>query len=138
MNILTELRKTYRKEWWHTKRLTTKEIDKYHRNLLAKDKIVYLWKDGLVGYVEFWFVTEQQLDEILHNDTWSPLDNDIMFGNICYGANLYIDEKYRGNKAVDKQLKRMFLEKANGRDLVWTRNKLNKVTKLFRRRGYEQ
>ena len=133
MDILAELRKAYKQEWWQKLNLSKQDTDRYYGELLTKDKLICLYEDEFIGYIEFWFVTEQQVEEILKNETWSPMDNDILSGDVAYVQAIWINPKYRGDKKVDCKLKKMFFDKIKGKSVVWQRAKMGKKDKLIRR-----
>ena len=133
MDILNELRKAYKQEWWQKFNLSKEETDRYYGELILKDKIIYLYEDEFVGYIEYWFVTEKQLEEIMNNETWSHMDNDIMNGDIAYIQAIWIKPKYRKDKIIDFTFKKMLFDKIKGKSVVWQRAKIGKEDKLVRR-----
>jgi len=127
-----DLQNAYKEEWWHTSRISDEELDKYNDKLLKSDNIIFLYEQGLIAYLEYWRITEKQLKEIMSNENWSAYNNNITDGNICFVANIWIDDYYRGNKEIDKTLKDMFLEKnKHCEKFIWKRNRLGKKMKLF-------
>ena len=132
MDILAELREVYKQEWWHTVKIPDKELDKYHSKLLKQGNIFYIDRYTLVAYIEYWRITDGQLDEILINNSWSAYHNNITDGNISFVANIWIHPDYRGNKLIDNALKYMYIERSKGcKKLVWKRNRRGKPMKLF-------
>lgn len=131
MDILSELRRVYKEEWWHRNRISDEELDLYHSRLISQDNLIYIWDNGLAAYIEFWKVNKNQMKEIIGNNRWSPIDNNVTSGDMAYVANIWVSPEYRGNKKFKVSLKNLFFHKANTKKLVWERNRLNQSLKLF-------
>jgi len=132
MDILSELRKVYNQEWWHTVKLDREELDKYHAKMINKGNLLYVWDNGLVAYIEYWRINKEQLDQILVDDKWSAFNENTTTGDICYVANIWISPKYRGDRMLDRNLKNLFLcRNKNAKMIIWERHKKNKTMKLF-------
>ena len=109
--IIKQLNEIYlTEEDWHTEKLTELEANRYHSYLLRHGRIL-LYTEGtqLLGYVESWRLTYEQLGRVICDVDFSPLEEDVLEGPIAYVANLWID-KDRRNGGTFKILKQMFLE----------------------------
>lgn len=108
-NILDNLYDIYlNEEWWIKDKLPKEEINKYHSKLIEKNRLLFIEKDSkLVGYVESWRLDYTQWGRIVCHEQFLPLVEDIITGDICYVANVWVDKEYR-NSNVIKLLRNAF------------------------------
>jgi len=129
----------YSGEWWSENKLSREDLDKYHEKLLNDGNIIYLsFGNEFVGYIEFWRINYKQLGQIVCDKSWSAYCEDITSGNICYVNNIWICEKYRRDKEIDKSMKDMFFKaNSNCEYFIWERMKKKSQTfKVFNRKEF--
>lgn len=97
------------KEDWHDKKLPHEEAVKYHKEILDKGHVIFCTDiQGVVtGYCEWWNLEHKQLKKIMCGSIHISEDN-IEKGDICYVANVWIDEKYRDGELFKKMKKKLF------------------------------
>ncbi len=93
-----------RKEHWHEEKLSTEEAIKYFQTLIEKGNIAWHTdKEGMViGYIEWWCVSQKQLTKILNNTGFYIGDEDITTGTLCYVNDVWMDNTT--NKRLNWQL----------------------------------
>ena len=109
-NILNQLvRIYYEEENWHTNKLPKEEAIKYHKEILDRGKIIFCADNsGVVNaYVEWWNLNHKQLKKVMFGKIHIGEDN-IDEGDICYVANVWVDEKYRNGELFEKMKKKLF------------------------------
>ena len=81
--------------------LNDDELDKYHQNLIDKDRLVtYSIGDALIGYIESWRVSYEQLGRILLGEKFNLTKENINNGSIAYVANITILPDYRKREVL--------------------------------------
>ena len=108
-NIVQQLNKIYyEEEWWHNKRLSELEASRYHSAMLHHGRLkVILEEEKVIGYVESWLISYEQFGKLICNAPFSPLEEDVVSGNIAYLANIWV-RKDRRRGFVIKQLVEAF------------------------------
>ncbi len=122
-------------ELWHKNKLSEADSNIYHERLLLNGNIItYVEGDRLLGYVEFWRISAEQLGRIIVGDPIETDVEDITSGPICYINNMFILEDYRGGAAFE-MLATMFLMKNRDASVfVACRNlKHNKPVQVYSR-----
>ena len=112
MGLVDQLWELYEREDWHNERLTRKEADEYHQNLLDMGRIITV-QDGnrLVAYVEF---------------SWEH--------GICEINNLFIRPEYRGGRII-RMMKKRLEALTNFKVVMGDRNKFGKRFNEFQLRS---
>ena len=110
MTLIDQLWDFYQIEDWHRYKEPKESIDRYHERLLANGNIITVSEgDFLLGYVEVWKISFEQLGRIVAGERFSAYHEDVQTGQIGWVANTYIRPEYRmGN--VYKILKKRFFE----------------------------
>lgn len=103
-------------ETWHRNKLSEAEANAYHERLLVQGNILTYVQDGiLLGYLEYWRITPEQLGRIIINQPILTDVEDILTGPIAYVNNMFILEHARGGEAFNV-LGSMFLSKNKDAD----------------------
>lgn len=112
MTIIDQLTNIYlERESWHKSKLPKEEADKYHERLLMQGNIItYVKNMELVGYLEFYRLTNEQFGRWVCGYQIPVLEEDITEGPVAVITNMYIDEGARHGEAFD-MLSAMFLAK---------------------------
>ncbi len=98
-------------ETWHKNKLTREQANEYHERLLVNGNILTYVIDGaLIGYLEYWRISAEQLGRIIIGDPVMTDTEDIINGPIAYINNMYIDPEYRRGEAFE-MLGTLFLVK---------------------------
>lgn len=118
-DIITQLCDIYYKyEWWHKDIMAEPVANRYHKFLLEQGNIQVYEELGVVlGYYEVWFITRQQLNNIILGKRFSAEDENVTDGNIAYLANLFIDKSFRDGKVM-KELLHRFREHTKHCDII--------------------
>lgn len=112
--MINELTKIYLNETRFKTRLSEEEAEKYFRCLLDKGNIYTATKGGqLVGYIEYFKITEEQVKRIISGRGFHIGEEDITSGDICFVQDVWIDKNYRG-KEIWKELKNGLFERTKG------------------------
>lgn len=113
----------FQNEDWHKNRLNYKEAIKYHQRYIDSGNIKYIECDNaLLGYIEVWFINEEQLDRIRNNENFYNYEEDLINGNIVYIANIWINNNFRNSIIFDEFIN-IIASMKNTYDLVtWDRN----------------
>jgi hypothetical protein len=65
--------------------------------MFCEDRIIYeMDGERLLGYIEFWRVTTEQIGRILFSPKFDVFREDLVGGPICYVANIAILPEHRG------------------------------------------
>ena len=109
MTIIDQLVRIYEtEEPWHTTRLSREEAVKYHQKLYDDGCIIVYHELGVVlGYIEVWRLSFEQLGRCVCRHPFSAYLEDVKSGNIAYVANMWIDTKFRQGSVI-KILKHLF------------------------------
>ena len=100
-NKIEQLVKIYEKETFSGDSLSNHEIEEYFRVLIEKGNIITKEKEGkIVAYIEYWFITPQQLKKKITKTRFNIALEDISKGNLCYINTIWIDSDYRGNGTI--------------------------------------
>jgi hypothetical protein len=98
--LLNELRDFYKlHDYGSEGKLSNEEIDRYHVHMLEAGLLHYEL-DGfghLLGYIEAWRVTPEQIGRIMFCEKFDVYAEDITRGKICYVANITIRPDQRGS-----------------------------------------
>ena len=87
------------KEGWHKNKLPKEEARKYFETMFKRGSSLYETEKGkVIGYIEFWKVSLPQLERIILKDFC--VYEEEPSGDICYIANLWIDEEHRNTKTI--------------------------------------
>ena len=115
MELIDELiRVYYEEEDWIKNKLPREEIRKYYEYVLDKDKIIFCTnKQGLVGYLEYWRVTEEQLNRILLGKPFHIADENIDDGEFCYIQSIWINKQDRDGVILN-EFKRELYKRIDG------------------------
>lgn len=118
--ILNQLSKIhYEEEWWINDKLPKEEIDKYHMNLIEKNRLLfYAQGEKLLGYVESWRLDYDQWGRIVCHESFSPCDNDVTHGDICYVANVWVDKEHRNSQPIQMLKNSFFIQNCDAKYFV--------------------
>lgn len=133
IDIVRELTNIYlEKEFWHKKKLSIEDSNKYHEKLLMQGNILtYVKDDALVGYVEVWRINYEQLGRILCEKPFFVFDENITGGNIAYIHNMWIAPESR-MILVKKEIFRDFISKFSDCEFLFLRRvKWNYMFKVY-------
>ena len=76
----------------------------YFRRLLSTDNIIYLSNGGgeLVAWMEIWFLSEEQTKFVVKDkkEEFCPLEENVVNGDVCYVADLFIAKKFRSQPNI--------------------------------------
>lgn len=90
--------------------LSHDEAMKYYERLMMNGNVITYIKDGeLLGFLEFWRITNEQFGKICCGLTLTH-DDDLTNGNICLISGMYIKSDLRNGETF-LYLGRTFLEK---------------------------
>lgn len=133
MDIVKQLLDIYYKyEYWHKNKMPYDVAYSYHKTLLENGNIIVHIKDGKVlGYVEFWKITPEQIQKVI-NENFNADTENIKDGEVCYVANCWIQPEYRNN-GVYKILKKKLFDANDSPYYVGQKAKFNKQLKIHRR-----
>lgn len=72
--------------------LSDEAIDKYHERMLNVGALTFETdtQDKLLGYIECWRVTPEQIGRIMFDEQFNVFTEDIEYGPICFVANITI------------------------------------------------
>ena len=109
VTIIDQLVRIYEtEEPWHTTRMSHEEAVKYHQKLYDDGCIIVYHELGVVlGYIEVWRLSFEQLGRCVCRHPFSAYLEDVKSGNIAYVANVWVDEKFRRG-SVMKMIKHLF------------------------------
>ncbi len=115
MNIAEQLTDIYlNKEYWHKDKLTREESLDYFNNMINKNNIIYYEEDGrVIGYVEFWRITMDQLRRLCLDYPFKAEEENTNSGPVAYIANGFIEKEFRHSKVV-KYLKDIYYKINSG------------------------
>jgi hypothetical protein len=133
-----------KENWYLSEKLSKQEAYSYHENLYYKGNIeVYKVDDIVIGYVEFWKITFEQLGRIICHAPFSAYLENVTDGNVAYVANTYIEPAYRKSN-VYYTLRNQFFKQCRHCDyfvgdarrkktgLIKVYNKAQLVNKLYK------
>lgn len=87
----------YNKEDWHHVKMSEDQAYSYFKQQLENGNLIYYEKNQrLYGYIELWFINDEQVERVLGLDFLDCVEEDTVSGNNCYVANAFILPKYRG------------------------------------------
>ena len=111
MNITIQLVEIYlEKETWHKTKLSYEKAKKYFDKLIKDQRVITCIEGNkVVGYIESWRLDLAQYGCLISGGPFSAYKENVTDGEICYVADIYIDEDYR-NTDVIKRLKNEFFE----------------------------
>ena len=108
----------FRDEWWHNFKMPYPEAVNYHGQMLLQGNIKTVEDLGVVlGYVEFWLITKEQLNRIILNKPFDARKEDVLNGDIAYVANLWIDKSFRKGR-VFRELSARFFDRVKHCSMV--------------------
>jgi hypothetical protein len=121
-------------EHWHTKKLSVDEADKYHERLMLNGNILtYIIEGELIGYLEFWLISFEQLGRLVCNQAVF-CDENLLDGNIALINNMWIKEDERGALAFEV-LAAQFLSRCKHADfyVAFRRTKRHQPIQVYSR-----
>lgn len=98
MQLLDDFKTFYHQhDLGQSRDLSDQALDLYHERLLNENRVIYeLGPNGnLLGYIESWRVTSEQIGRILFDERFDIHKEEISSGPICYVANITIHPDYR-------------------------------------------
>lgn len=142
VDILTQIIESYLSLDYepNTNLLEYDEAKEYFHDLLKSDNIVYLFDgDGVMtAWMEVWFLNEEQISRVIldKEDFFNPRKENILNGNICYVADLFIQPKYREYNDIIWRIWQK-AEKIHGKPKVITfeRRRLDDKFRVFKGGG---
>jgi len=92
-------------------KLTDAELDRYHGHMLFNDRLIYESNnDRLLGYIETWRVSPEQIGRIICTSRFDIFSEELSTGSVCYVANITLHPDHR-RQGLLRLLKTRLLEK---------------------------
>lgn len=126
-------------EHYHRNKMSYDESIRYFRILVDSGNILYHIIEGeIVGYVEFWRITMEQLQRIRNKEPFSAEDENISDGEVLFVSNFWVSSFYRNGSVFKSLRKRLIRTNEDCESFAGEKSNMNKRMDLFinRRRSY--
>ena len=128
MDIVEQLVKLYFNDELYTKSLTELEARRYYSKMLAHGRVqVYLDKCNVIGLIESWRLTYEQLGRVICWTEFDALEEDVNQGDVLYISDIYIVPHKRNNGVLKILMKMLEESNQTAKYGVSRRVKLDKV-----------
>ena len=126
----------YTQEVWMKQRMHPDVAMEYHLSQLERGAIKVVEEYGVVlGYIQIWKLTNDQVNRILNKLPFNENSEDITHGPVAMVQNLYVDKSFRKGR-VARQLLKMFRDYTKDCDsVVGVEQKYRERVKLFKLKG---
>ncbi len=142
MSILTQITESYLSNDYDpcTTVLDYDRAREYFSELLDSGNVMFLQDvdKGMTAWMEVWFLDEEQTRKVVldKEDKFRPLAEDILEGDVCYVADLFVRKELRGNPKIIWELWKKAEEvHRKPKVIFFERRRLDKDFRVFKGGG---